>query len=741
MQGDTCKKTPNCSGVIDDTEYCDTCGLKADGAAPAVDTTGGSSSLGSRSKSNVQISAPLSRGSAASGSRRSAPTGTAITRSRGVGLGLVDIARQTPVAFDQMKDNGVVPEHKRICGTCEGKGVHQVLKREEGACGKCGTRYSFKPKLVPGQLVGDDGQYEIKIRIAFGGMGWIYGAWDRKVGRPVVLKGLLNTADAALAAAAEQEKRMLAKIKHGRIVGIYNFITVDGFDYIVMEYVGGKTLKQIRKERGPLPVEEAIAYIYAICPAFTFLHTQTPAIISNDFKPDNVMLEGDDVKMIDLGALIEADDDKSDIYGTEGYAAPEAGKFPSIPADIFTIGRTLAVLVLGDPAHPELNFQGFTSKYLHSLPTPDEAQVFAENDSLYRVLLKATAKNPDDRFQSVEEFSDQLLGVLREIVARKTGTARPATSEVFGDDPLTTLPEGEAFEADYRSVPMLLVEATDEAANWLLRNAGSDAARRLKAMEGATAQFPNSRELPLRMADAHIELGQFDEAKAILDELKQKDPWNWRVDWTLGRLLLAQDKAKEAKSYFDSVYCDLPGEMATKLAVALAAEALGDTTTATTMFGIVSTTDVGFVGAAFGLARCKVAAGERAAAVQALERVSQASSLYTLAQMTAARILVKPELSPGETEFEAASVKVETLALQGVQHFSLVRDLLERALQQVQAGNLRNASAKLLGQPLDEVSVRLGLENAFRQLAHLASGDEKIALVNKANSVRPKTLF
>jgi serine/threonine-protein kinase PknG len=738
MQGDTCKKTPNCSGVIDDTDYCDTCGLKADGAAPAA-TIGDTGST--RSKSGVSISAPLSRGTAGSGSRRSAPTGVSTTRTRGIGLGYVDIARQTPVAFDAMKDNGVVPEHKRICGTCEGRGVHQVLKREEGACGKCGTRYSFKPKLTPGQFVGDDDQYEIKIRIAFGGMGWIYGAWDRKVGRPVVLKGLLNTADAALAAAAEQEKRMLAKIKHGRIVGIYNFITVDGFDYIVMEYVGGKTLKQIRKERGPLPVEEAIAYIYAICSAFNFLHSQTPAIICNDFKPDNVMLEGDDVKMIDLGALIEADDLKSDIYGTEGYAAPEAGKQPSIPADIFTIGRTLAVLVLGDPAHPELNFPGFTKQYLYTLPTPDQAPVFAENDSLYRVLLKATAQNPDDRFQTVDEFADQLLGVLREIVARKTGVARPSTSELFADDPLTTLPEGEAFEADYRSVPTLLVEANDEAANWLLRNAGTDAARRLKAMEGAKDQFPNSRELPLRMADALIELGQFAEAKAILDDLKQKDPWNWRVDWTLGRLLLAQDKAKEAKSCFDSVYCDLPGEMATKLAVALAAEALGDLTTATTMFGIVSTTDAGFVGAAFGLARCNVAAGNRDGAVAALERVPQASSLYTLAQMTAARILVKPELSPGDNEFEAASAKVEALSLQGAEHFTLVRDLLERALEQVTSGNLRNSSAKLLGQPLDEISVRRGLENAFRQLAHLTTGDEKIALVDKANSVRPSTLF
>ena len=97
------------------------------------------------------------------------------------------------------------------------------------------------------------------------------------------------------------ERQFLAAVKHPNIVGIYNFVQQGAEGFIVMEYVGGKTLKHIRQERGPLPAAEAIAYIHRILPAFAYLHQL--GLVYCDFKPDNVMLEGDDVKLIDLGGV------------------------------------------------------------------------------------------------------------------------------------------------------------------------------------------------------------------------------------------------------------------------------------------------------------------------------------------------------------------------------------------------------------------------------------------------------
>ncbi|WP_278260198.1 protein kinase [Nocardioides convexus] len=122
--------------------------------------------------------------------------------------------------------------------------------------------------LHPGDLVA--GQYEVAGALAHGGLGWIYLARDRNVSnRWVVLKGLLNSGDPDALAAAIAEQQFLAQVEHPLIVEIYNFVTHEGAGYIVMEYVGGKSLKQILKQRmsanngeyDPLPVDQALAYI------------------------------------------------------------------------------------------------------------------------------------------------------------------------------------------------------------------------------------------------------------------------------------------------------------------------------------------------------------------------------------------------------------------------------------------------------------------------------------------------
>ncbi|HEY9669982.1 MAG TPA: tetratricopeptide repeat protein [Waterburya sp.] len=708
--------------------YCNVCGLAAlkmqevsqkqsavtKGTGSVITTGTGSSPLTNRSK----------------GSRRNSSHSTSRSSRRQLGAGLVSVPELPSTEPEKsIMAEARVPDNKRFCSNC-----NNPLRREKGFCPKCGHKYSFIATLNPGELV--VGQYEVKGAIAYGGLGWIYLGFDQTLSRYVVLKGLLNTEDAAAAAVAVAERQFLAAVKHINIVGIYNFVKHGTEGFIVMEYVGGKTLKDIRKERGPLPVAEAIAYIHRILSAFAYLHSL--GLVYCDFKPDNVMLEGNDVKLIDMGGVRRIDDLHGDIYGTVGYSAPEAGEGPTAVSDLFTVGRTLAVLLT--------HIRGFSKEHQYTLPSPQEEPLFAEQESLYRFLLKATAENPDDRFQSADEMADQLLGVLREVVATETNTPRPATSNVFSGDmlALTTSNDFEPIRADYHQLPIPMLDSTDPGFNAIL-NAGSipDPIKRSISLKQIVHQFPTSIEALLRFANSLIDTGDYSEANLTLAQVEEQDPWDWRVLWYKGRSFMAQDKAQEAQAAFDQVYFDLPGELAPKLALGLAAEQAGNYQLAIKMYDLVSRTDPSYTSAAFGLARCLCATGNRNDAVAALERVPQTSNLFTRSRVEIARTLINTERSaPGMKELKDASVAIEALALEGMDRYRLTKQVLETALDLVTSKTLTPVSSiAILGQPLEEVHLRKGLEKALRSMAHLVSGDEKIRLVDEANQVRPRTLF
>ena len=307
---------PGCTGEIEDG-YCNVCGAPAHPHAAPSQPTGAPGSAGTaRSGRPTGISEKLSStpiGSARSGTTR--PTrrlvaSTARTQHLGAGITTVPSA-PVPDPRSVVLANPEVPEDKRVCSACGspvGRSRPGKPGRAEGFCPKCRQPYSFAPKLKAGDLVG--GQYEVVGAIAHGGLGWIYLARDRNVsGRFVVLKGLLNTGDRDALEAAITERQFLAQVQHPLILEIYNFASHDGAGYIVMEYVGGRSLKQILKDRmaanngkySPFPVDQAIAYIVEMLPAFAYLHSQ--GLIYCDFKPDNVIQAGDPLKLIDLGGV------------------------------------------------------------------------------------------------------------------------------------------------------------------------------------------------------------------------------------------------------------------------------------------------------------------------------------------------------------------------------------------------------------------------------------------------------
>ncbi|PSB22239.1 serine/threonine protein kinase [Phormidesmis priestleyi ULC007] len=716
----------HCAGTLEDG-YCNVCGLAAIAAS------------GTRPQPSARVTArsiPVTTGTGSSpltnraskGSRRTHSTSARSTR-RQLGAGLISIPELPSTDPEKaILIEAKVPENKRFCGNC-----NNALKREKGFCSQCGQKYSFIATLQPGDVVA--GQYEVKGAIAYGGLGWIYLGFDKTLSRYVVLKGLLNSEDAASAAVAVAERQFLAVVKHPNIVGIYNFVNHGTEGFIIMEYVGGQTLKDLRKQRGVLPVTEAIAYIHRILSAFAYLHQL--GLVYCDFKPDNVMLEGDDVKLIDLGGVRRIDDPNGDIYGTVGYSAPEAGEGPTIASDLFTVARTLAVLIT--------NIKGFSKEHLFTLPNADEDPIFAQHESLYRFLIKATAENPDDRLQTADEMADQLLGVLREMVALETNVPRPTSSNLFSGDrlALTNSSNSAPINPNHDQLPTLLLNSTDPGFNAVMNaSAIADSAQRTENLLQAVKQFPNSTEAPLRLADSLIGVKSA-QAETYLAEVEAKDPWDWRVLWYRGRSLMAQGKFKEAQAAFDQVYFDLPGELAPKLALALSAEQAKNYPLAIKMYDLVSRTDPSYVSAAFGLARCLNARGDRQAAVAALERVPPSSSLFTRSRVEVARTLINRDRgAPGTSELRAASVAIEALTLDGVERHRLTQQVLETALHLVTTKAVSPTSTiAILGQPLEEPKIRKGLEKALRDLAHLAIGDEKIRLVDEANRVRPRSIF
>ncbi|MFF2012272.1 tetratricopeptide repeat protein [Streptomyces sp. NPDC058195] len=825
---------PACEGSYEDMGggelYCGTCGLAPvvspsgmvssppTGIADGAHGRGGDSSARSSSRASARsssrsstsrrsVSGRLSRalsGAATSPSvsvRSSGSASGASARGR-LGAGLVqvpDVPRPDPRSA--VMENPEVPERKRFCsrsdcGAPVGRSRGGRTGRTEGFCTKCGHPYSFVPKLRAGDIV--HGQYEVAGCLAHGGLGWVYLAVDRAVSdRWVVLKGLLDTGDQDAMAAAISERRFLAEIEHANIVRIYNFVehldqrtgSLDG--YIVMEYVGGKALKEIANERrtaagrrDPLPVEQACAYGIEALEALGHLHSRN--LLYCDFKVDNAIQTEDQLKLIDMGAVRRMDDDESAIYGTVGYQAPEVAEVgPSVASDLYTVARTLAVLTF--------DFQGYTNVFVDSLPDPDHIEVFRAYESFYRLLVRATDPDPARRFASAAEMAEQLTGVLREVVSLQSGRPRPALSTLFGPEVRVTdtrlFPEraqdvsrlgarpsarGAASRAaipaprgagavapggpelaglDLRSTALALpvprVDAGDPHAGFLAGLMTTAPSELIAALRTVPSASPETR---LRELRARLELNEQVAAGQTLAALEGQHPDDWRVVWYRGVASLVTGDHENAALSFDAVYDAFPGEPAPKLALGICAEVLGQLDNATEYYRLVWTTDPSFVSAAFGLARVRIAAGDRAGAVAALESVPEASIHYTAARVAAVRARLR-ERAPDEPLLDdllAASAQVSGLAgfgLDAVRREQLSAEVLGTALDWVLSGSPGAGAAArqpgpgtLLGSELDEQGLRFGLERSYRMLARLAEpGDERIELVERANRLRPRT--
>ena len=226
--------------------------------------------------------------------------------------------------------------------------------------------------------------------------------------------------------AFEREAHLLAQLAHPAIPAVYDYFSAGDRAYLVLEYIRGHTLDQLIKNTpGFLPVEKVVRWAIALADVLHYLHTHAERpIIFRDVKPSNVMITPQEqVKLIDFGiARIFLPEQKGTMIGTEGYAPPEQYRGILSPlVDIYALGATLHhVLTKQDPRkEPPFSFHERPIRQFNPEVPPE----------LERIIYKALAYKPEDRFQSAAEMKAALEAFLRQYTKR-SAAARKAASEV-----------------------------------------------------------------------------------------------------------------------------------------------------------------------------------------------------------------------------------------------------------------------------------------------------------------------
>jgi WD40 repeat protein len=275
------------------------------------------------------------------------------------------------------------------------------------------------PEPLPPELA-DHPRYRVEQLLGAGGMGAVYRAWHRVLGRPVALK-VINPALTNKAAAVERfarESRAAARLSHPNIVAAFDAEQAGGTHFLVMEYVEGTDLARLVAEQGPLPVDRACEYVRQA--ALGLQHAFEQGMVHRDVKPHNLMLTPEGrVKILDFGLARFASEAASEagltgtgtVLGTVDYIAPEQADNAhqaDVRADIYSLGCTLYHLLAGRPPFP--TGTPVQRVMAHVEKTPQSLAELRHDipEELMPVLERMTAKSPAARFQTPAEVAAAL---------------------------------------------------------------------------------------------------------------------------------------------------------------------------------------------------------------------------------------------------------------------------------------------------------------------------------------------
>ena len=261
------------------------------------------------------------------------------------------------------------------------------------------------------------GRYELTHLIARGGMAQVYRAMDRQLERPVALKVLFPelSIDRTFVERFRREAQAAANLSHPNIVPVFDWGEDDGSYFIVMEYVEGRPLSAVLRDPQRIPPRQIATIGAGVAAALAFAHRH--GVVHRDVKPGNVLITPDgDVKVTDFGIARAMNTEESltqtgAVMGTAAYFSPEQaeGKGVDSRSDIYSLGVVLYEMAVGRPPFTGDSPVSVASKHVRDMPVlPREANPTVP-PALEAVIMKAMAKNPDDRYGSAEELRADLL--------------------------------------------------------------------------------------------------------------------------------------------------------------------------------------------------------------------------------------------------------------------------------------------------------------------------------------------
>jgi len=266
------------------------------------------------------------------------------------------------------------------------------------------------------------GRFDLVELIGKGGMSSVYKARDRLLDRMVALKILHPhfTEDEEYVERFRREARAVAQLSHPNIVTVIDRGEDDGRQYIVFEYVEGENLKQLLERTGPMPVRDALVMALQMARALSFAHGR--GLIHRDVKPQNVLLNPDgQAKMTDFGIARSIDVQgvtiTGTIMGTSEYIAPEQARGEQVDAqtDVYSLGVVLYELLTGGVPFEGDNFVTVALRHVNE-PVPSVLNRRPEVPARVAMAVeRSMAKFPAERFQSMDELSEELETCLAEL--------------------------------------------------------------------------------------------------------------------------------------------------------------------------------------------------------------------------------------------------------------------------------------------------------------------------------------